>query len=80
MKIGEENSIYASHQACFTPKLNELKGKQVCVFWPMYDDDAKGTTLPLCQEVFVNQISDDPLTVNVPWDSIPYVEGFEESS
>ena len=33
----EGNSMYASHQARFSPKLNELKGKRIDVFflWEM---------------------------------------------
>ena len=73
------NIIYAYNQAWFSPKLNELKGKGIDVFWPMDDDDARGTKYQWCQGVVVNNISNDPPTVNV-WCAMPYIEGFEESS
>ena len=80
MERVEDNSIYASHQAWFAPKLNDLKGKLIVFFWPMGDDDAKGTKCQWCQGIVVSNISNDPTTVNVRWNDIPDVEGFEESS
>ena len=46
----------------------------------MDDDDIKGTKYQWCQGIFVNKISNNPPTVNVQWDAMPDVEGFEESS
>ena len=78
MERVEDNSMYASHQEQFPPKLNQLKGKLIGFFGPMYHDDATGTKCQQFQGIVVNKISNDPPTVNVRWESMPDVEGFED--
>ena len=46
---GEENSMYASHQSWFAPKIDELVGRRIDVLWPFNDEGAKKAKLEWCQ-------------------------------
>ena len=47
-------------------------------FGPMDHDDAKGTKCQQFQGIVVNKISNDPPNVNLRWEYMPDVEGFED--
>ena len=80
MERRDYDSMYASHQAWFAPKMNDLKVKRIDVFWPMANDDANSIKCQWCQGIVFSNLSNDPPTVNVRCDAIPDIEGFEDSS
>ena len=75
---GEDNSTYVSHQSWFALKIDDLVGRYIHVLWPFNDDGANKAKLEWCQGVVVAKVKKNPPRVNILWNAIPHIEGFEE--
>lgn len=79
---GDENSIYDAFQPFEVPELTQLVKKRIDICWPLDTvvGDNKTTEKVWCQGTVQNIVSLKPPIVNVLWDAMLDVKGFENAT
>ena len=75
--------MYHLQQEFWCSKLDELLGRRIDIHWPMREEvlDGKKTLVgEWCQGKVLSVLNKKDWEVNVMWDAMPDVKGFEESA
>ena len=75
--------MYHLQQEFWCSKLDELLGRRIDIHWPMREEEVDGKKTLVgewCQGKVLSVLNKKDWEVNVMWDAMPDVKGFEESA